>query len=144
MISLKRRILAIFNTLEMCVYVYLWIHTHIYIDTDTHTHIPMYEWAQWCLSELNHVQLFVTLWIGTLPGSTGHGILQARILEWVAISSSRGSSWPRDWTGISCISCIGRSILYHWATREATCIHIYIYSCMFVCLYILRNNSHSH
>ena len=33
-----------------------------------------------------------------LPGSSVHGIFQARILEWVAISSSRGSSWPRDWT----------------------------------------------
>ena len=37
------------------------------------------------------------------PGSSVHGILQARILEWVAISSSRGSSRPRDWTHISCI-----------------------------------------
>ena len=50
------------------------------------------------------------------PGSSLHRISQARILEWVAISSSRGSSRPRDWT---CISCIGRQILYHWATREA-------------------------
>ena len=47
------------------------------------------------------------------------GIFQARILKWVAISSSRRSSWPRDWTHISCASCIGRRILYHWATREA-------------------------
>ena len=47
------------------------------------------------------------------PGSSVHGILQARILKWVAMPSSRGSSWPRDWT---CISCIGRWILYHWAT----------------------------
>ena len=36
------------------------------------------------------------------PGSSVHGILQARILEWVAISSSRGSSQPKDWTCISC------------------------------------------
>ena len=40
----------------------------------------------------------------------------AKILEWVAISPSRGSSWPRDWISISCIS---RQILYVWATREA-------------------------
>ena len=39
------------------------------------------------------------------PGSSVHGISQARILEWVAISFARGSSWPRDWTYISCISC---------------------------------------
>ena len=48
------------------------------------------------------------------PGSSVHWIFQARVLEWVAISSSRGSSRPRDWTHvISCISCIGRWILYH-------------------------------
>ena len=43
------------------------------------------------------------------PGSSIHGILQVRILEWVAISSSRGSSRPRDQTRVSCISCtVGR------------------------------------
>ena len=49
-------------------------------------------------------------------GSSVHGISQARILEWVAISFSKESSWPRDRTRIS---YIGRWILYHWATREA-------------------------
>ena len=48
-----------------------------------------------------------------------HGVFQARILEWVAISSSRGSSWPRDQTDISCVFCIGRWLLYHCATWEA-------------------------
>ena len=52
------------------------------------------------------------------PSSSVHGILQARILERVAISSSRGSSWPRDWTWVSCISCTGKQILYHFVTRE--------------------------
>ena len=45
------------------------------------------------------------------PGSPVHGILQARILKWVVISYSTGSSQPRDWTHVSCISwdsCIGR------------------------------------
>ena len=46
----------------------------------------------------------------SLPDSSVHGILQARILEWVAISSSKGSSQPRDRTHVS---CIGRHILYH-------------------------------
>ena len=41
-----------------------------------------------------------------LPGSSAHGIIQARILEGVAIVSSRGSSWPRDPAHVSCISCI--------------------------------------
>ena len=50
------------------------------------------------------------------PGSSVHGILQARLLEWVAIYSSRGSSPPRDQTSIS---CIGRWILHCWAPREA-------------------------
>ena len=50
------------------------------------------------------------------PGSSVHRIPQTRILEWVAISVSRESSRTRDWT---CVSCIGRWILYHWATSEA-------------------------
>ena len=52
----------------------------------------------------------------SLPGSSIHGIFQARILEWVAISYSSGSFWPRDQ---SYIPCIGRWILYHRATWEA-------------------------
>ena len=44
----------------------------------------------------------------SLPGSSVYGILQARILECVAISSSRGSSQPRDQTHISYVSCIGK------------------------------------
>ena len=55
----------------------------------------------------------------SLPGSSVHGIFQARILEWVAISFSRGSSWPRDQTRVSCISCTGTWMLYCWAAREA-------------------------
>ena len=45
------------------------------------------------------------------PGSSIHGISQARTLEWVATSSSRGSSWPRDWTYVSCVSCIAGDYL---------------------------------
>ena len=47
----------------------------------------------------------------SLSGSSVHGIFQARILEWVATSSSRGSSWPRDWTYVSCVSCIAGDYL---------------------------------
>ena len=55
------------------------------------------------------------------PGSSVHGISQARILVWVAISSFRGSSRSRDRT---CISCISRRILYHWIIWEAgLCVH---------------------
>ena len=49
------------------------------------------------------------------PGSSVHGISHERMLGWVAISSSRGSSQPRDQT---CISCIVRWIPYCWATEE--------------------------
>ena len=50
-------------------------------------------------------------------GSSVHGILQARILEWVAISFYRGSSWPRDWTWVLCIAS---GFLTIWATVEAS------------------------
>ena len=61
------------------------------------------------------VQLYLTLckpmdW--SPSGSAVHGILQARILEWIAMPFSRGSSQPRDRTHISYVSCIGRWILY--------------------------------
>ena len=49
-----------------------------------------------------------------LPGSSVHGIFQARILEWVAMPSFWGSSQPRDWTYVSYVSCIGRWVLHHW------------------------------
>ena len=55
----------------------------------------------------------------SLLGSSIHGIFQSKILEWVAITYSRGSSWPRDWTHVSCASCIGRQVLYHCSTWEA-------------------------
>ena len=63
-----------------------------------------------------HAQLYLNLCYSmdhSPQGSSVHGILQARILEWVAMSSSRGSSRPRDWTHIYRISCIGRQVLYH-------------------------------
>ena len=64
-------------------------------------------------------QLFLTLWDPmdcSLQDSSAHGIFQARILEWAVISFSRGSSWPRDGTRIS---CVGRWILHHWAMKES-------------------------
>ena len=67
------------------------------------------EVAQLCLTLCNPMDC-------SLPGSSIHGIFQARILEWVAISFSRRSSWPRDWTQVSRI--IGRRFTI-WATREA-------------------------
>ena len=66
-----------------------------------------------------HTQSYPTLWDPvdcSLPGSSVHGILQAEILEWVTISFSTGSSWPRDQTWVSCIA--GRFFTI-WAIREA-------------------------
>ena len=59
-----------------------------------------------------------------LAGSSVHGIFLAKILEWVAVSYSRGSSWPRDLTHVFCVSCIGRRILYHPTTWLLTLYQI--------------------
>ena len=81
-----------------------------------------------------HVQLFATLW-ASWQGSPVHGILQARILEWVTMPFYRGSAQPRDQTHVSYISGIGRWVLYHCATWKAP-ILLYInctplqYSCL--------------
>ena len=55
------------------------------------------------------------------PVSSVNGILQARILQWVAIPISRGSSWSRDQT---CISCIAGRFFTIWATREALLLSV--------------------
>ena len=49
------------------------------------------------------------------PGSSAHGISQTRILEWMAISSYRESSWPRDRTWVSCVAS---EFFTNWATRD--------------------------
>ena len=93
--------LACFN----CKMYYVWLH---------------YRFCCWWseVKSLSHVQLFVTPWtVCSLPGSSVHGIFQARILEWVAIFFSRGSSRPRDQTQVSRIA--GR-LLTIWATREVS------------------------
>ena len=72
-------------------------------------------------------QSCLTLWDSmdcSLPGSSIHGIFQARILERVAISFSRGSSWPRDQTGVPCTA---DRLFTLWATREGK----HKYSCCF-------------
>ena len=73
----------------------------------------------------------------SLAVSSVHGIFQARVLEWVAISYSRGSFWSRDRTRVSCISCLGRRILYHWATWEP-CVCV----CVCVCVSARVLNKH--
>ena len=82
--------------------------------------LSKHTWGE--VKSLNCVRLFATPWMQTmslprtLPGSSIHGILQARILEWVTISFSRGSSRPRDQTRVS---HIGGRRFNLWASREA-------------------------
>ena len=101
----------------MCIYICIYIYTYIYRERDSgkHTFTKKYSCTQ-CSVVSNSVWPMDC----NLPGSSVCGILQARILEWVAISFSRESSQPRYWT---CVSCIGRQILYHWATWEAHLKH---------------------
>ena len=73
---------------------------------------------------VSHSVLSDSLWPHRLyssPGSSAHGILQARILDKVAISFLKGSSWPRDWTQVSHIA--GR-LFTNWANREVLSIII--------------------
>ena len=66
-----------------------------------------FQWWKWCESEVLDAQSCPTPCHPmdcSPPGSPAHGILQARILEWVAIPFSRGSSWSRDRTQVSCIT----------------------------------------
>ena len=89
------------------------------------------------LSHFSHVWLFVTLWTVVHQAPLSVGILQARIVEWVAMSSSRGSFQPRDRTQVSCIAGAFFTV---WATKEAL-IKIYLSSnnipCTFTFLCLL-------
>ena len=77
-------------------------------------------WVHECmLSRFNSIQLFATLWTIGHQAPLSMGILQARILECVATTFSRGSFWSRDWIHVSYVSYIGRWVLYHWAIWES-------------------------
>ena len=70
----------------------------------------------------------------SLPGSSIHQIFQARILKWVAISFSRRTFQPRDWTQVSHI--VGRRFTI-WATREAQPMYTYILKAIFLAIHVL-------
>ena len=105
-------------SIYMCMYMYIHTHTYMYIYYVLGGRV-LYITVSWrtegnhwlcvclCVSHFSHVWFFVTLWTVNLPGFSVHGIFQARILERVAMPSSRVSSWPRDWTQVS---CTGRQI----------------------------------
>ena len=74
--------------------------------------------SYWLCCAQSHLTLCHVM-VCSLPSPSVHGVFQARILEWVAISYCRGSSWPRNRIHVSSVSFTGRQILYHWATQEA-------------------------
>ena len=79
-------------------------------------------WASACIHACSVMSS--SLWsygLYSLPDSSVHGISQARILEWVTISSSRGSSWPRDRTPVSCVSCIAGRFFTAEPPGKITC-----------------------
>ena len=83
----------------------------------------------WVMQAGVHVQSCLTLcdcMVCSPPGSSGHWMSQARILEWVALSFSRGPTWPGGWTQLSCI--VGRFYTI-WATQghQLQCICIMEY-----------------
>ena len=90
-----------------------WFHSGRYQGVELLSNIVRWKWkvlvAQLCLTLCDPMNC-------NQPGSSVHGILQARILEWVDIPFSRRSSWPRDWTQVSCIA---GGFFTIWATREA-------------------------
>ena len=82
---------CLWRLMQMCVYV--WEHVHAKL-------------LQWCPTLCNPMDR-------SPSGSSVHWILQARVLEWVAMPSSRGSSQPRDQTCVSYVSGTSRRVLYH-------------------------------
>ena len=115
LLNRKEKFIYIYMCVCMCVYglyIYIYICLCLYI----------YIYICTCPSLCNPMDY-------SLPSPSVHGIFQARILEWVVISFSRRSSWPRDRT---CISYIGRWILYHCTTQKA--LYIYISVCVCVCV----------
>ena len=99
-------------------------------------------WHQWTSEVAQSCPTLCSPMDCSLPGSSSHGIFQARVLEWVAISFSRGSSWPRDRTQVS--PTAGRCFTV-WATREAQtdtkekCFHWYERKSFLFLLYFYTN-----
>ena len=84
-----------------------------------HVNVCVYSVSQSCLILCDPMDC-------SLSGSSVHGIFQARILQWVAISSSRGSSQPRDGTRISCFSCIAGRFFTTEPHQGSPAMYIYI------------------
>ena len=84
-------------------------------------------WVSECVCLLSHVWLFCEPVDFSPPGCSAHGIFQVRILEWVAISFFRGSTQIRHQTGVSCVSCIARWVLYQLSHQGSPCLKLMLW-----------------
>ena len=117
-------LIAVAKTSNLCWIVVVRVGTLVLFLTLGEMLSVFHHWR--CLLWVYHVKVKVTQSCPTLCESmdhTVHGILQARILEWVTHPFSRGSSQPRDWTRISCIA---GGFFTNWTIREA---HIWLVLC---------------
>ena len=112
----------------------VYLHFYYYMKNSNLQPIAIGSWSE--VKSLSRVQLFVTPWTIARSGSSVHGILQARILEWVAISFSRGSSQPRDrtWVYLHC-----RQMLYPLSHQD-TYIYFLLSKWFKMGLYITRKH----
>ena len=83
-----------------------------------HIYILFHILFTYVLNRFSHVWLFCNPMDHSLPGSSVHGILQARILAWFAMPSPRAPSQPRDQTQVSWVSCIEGRFFTYWTTWE--------------------------
>ena len=97
--------ITFFNVLVIVLFLFK------YLDKADHAHSQ----------SLSHVWLFETPWTMACQSSLPMEFFRWEILQYVAISSSRGSSRPGDQTCVSCISCTGRQSLHRWATVTCAC-----------------------
>ena len=97
----------------LLMFLFLFMRTPVLLDENLTLTISLNFACM--LSCFSCVRLFATLWTVAHQAPCVDGVLQARVLEWVPRSFSRGSSLPRDWTYVPNLSCIDRRILYHLA-----------------------------
>ena len=89
----------------------------VWYPSREYSNISVQWWVVFCALCCAQLCLALCVPMGcSLPGFSVHGIFQARIQEWVAISFFKEDSRPRDRTHVSCISCIDRWILHYWTT----------------------------
>ena len=101
---------CMWKTLSLYV-VYVYVCVCVWKQLSFHIYVYIYIYA--CAKLLPSCPFLCDLMDYSFPCSSVHGILQVRILEWVAMPFSRAFSWPRDWTCISCVFCIAGQVLYH-------------------------------